>query len=154
MIKRFLLLICLCFTLVPASYAEDVYRDCINLVTDYAYYRDRFDAAGFSNLFTEDATLTVGSNTWLGRSDIRKRIEGLNNNSSILHLMSTIRIVPVDELHATGVSYATIYSAPEGSNTVEGFAIIGEYHDDFVRTEDGWKIQKRVLHSVFSYDDN
>jgi len=67
--------------------------------------------------------------------------------------MSSIHIVPVDADHATGVSYATIYSAPAGATTVEGFAVIGEYHDEFRRTPDGWKIQTRVLKSVFSYGD-
>lgn len=130
-----------------------MYRDCINLVTDYAYFRDRFDAEGFSNLFTEGATLTVVGQTWSGRGEIRKRIEGMDSSTTIRHLMSTIRIVPVDADHATGVSYATIYSTPGGNNTVEGFAIMGEYHDEFVRTAQGWKIQTRVLHSVFNYVD-
>ncbi len=154
MTKRFFLALALSIGLVPASYAGDVYRDCINLVTDYAYYRDRFDAVGFSSLFTEDASLTVVGQTWVGRDQIRSRIEGLDNSGKIRHLMSTIRIEPIDERHASGVSYATIYSAPAGSNSVEGFAIMGEYHDSFVLTDDGWRISKRELKSVFSYEDN
>ena len=153
MLKRALLILSLSFALIPAAYAGDVYRDCINLVTDYAYHRDRYDAAEFSNLFTEDASLSVGSQTWEGRSNIRARIEGLDKSGSIRHLMSTIRIEPIDELHASGVSYATIYTSAAGSNSTEGFAIIGEYHDNFVLTDDGWKISKRELKSVFSYED-
>lgn len=153
MLKRTLLILSLSFCLIPAAYAGDVYRDCINLVTDYAYHRDRFDATEFSNLFTEDASLSVGSQTWEGRSNIRARIEGLDKSGSIRHLMSTIRIEPIDELHASGVSYATIYTSSAGSNSTEGFAIIGEYHDNFVLTDDGWKISKRELKSVFSYED-
>lgn len=151
MLKRALFTLLL-FVAAPSLYAEDVYRDCINLVTDYAIYRDRFDAEGFSSLFTEDASLTVGGQTWVGRANIRARIEGLKNGSSIRHLMSTIRITPVDADNATGISYATIYSAPAGSTTVEGFALIGEYHDTFVRTADGWKISKRELHTAYTYD--
>lgn len=153
MLKRILLLSFLSLGLIPASYASDVYRDCINLVTDYAYHRDRFDAVEFSNLFTTDASLSVGNQTWEGRDNIRARIEGLDQSGTIRHLMSTIRINPIDELHATGVSYATIYTAPAGSSSVEGFAVIGEYHDSFVLTEHGWKISSRVLKPVFSYDD-
>ncbi len=153
MTKRILFIFALSFGLIPASYASDVYRDCINLVTDYAYYRDRFDAVEFSNIFTEDASLSVGNQTWVGRDDIRARIEGLDKSGSIRHLMSTIRIEPVDALHATGVSYATIYTAAGGSNSTEGFAIIGEYHDEFELTDDGWRISRRELKSVFSYED-
>ena len=153
MIRRWPSILFLSCLFIPASYAEDVYRDCINLVTDYAFHRDRYDAESFSNLFTEDASLTVGNQSWRGRINIRQRIEGLDSGTTIRHLMSTIRIEPVDELHATGVSYATIYTAADAGSTTEGFAIIGEYHDEFVLTEMGWRIQTRVLHPVFSYDD-
>jgi uncharacterized protein (TIGR02246 family) len=122
-----------------------VYRACTNLVYGYAYHRDQFNADEFANLFTENASLTVVGQTWVGREDIRQRIEGLKTGSSIRHEMSTIRIVPVDDDHATGVSYATIYSAPAGEYSVSGFVLMGEYHDDFVRTAEGWKISKRVL---------
>lgn len=153
MLKRILLILSLSLVLTPAAHANDVYRDCINLVTDYAYHRDRYDAVAFSNLFTEEASLKVGNGSWEGRSNIRARIEGLDSSGSIRHLMSTIRIEPIDELHATGVSYATIYTSAAGSNSTEGFAIIGEYHDNFELTDSGWKISKRELKSVFSYED-
>jgi len=153
MLKRLLIIAALSIGLIPASYAGDVYRDCANLVTDYAYFRDRFDAVEFSNIFTEDASLSVGSQTWEGRDNIRARIEGLDKSGTIRHLMSTIRIEPIDDLHATGVSYATIYTSTAGSNSTEGFAIIGEYHDSFVLTDDGWRISSRELKPVFSYED-
>lgn len=63
MLKRTLLALLLSLSFVPTLYAQEVYRDCINLVTDYAIYRDRFDAEGFANLFTADARLTVGGQT-------------------------------------------------------------------------------------------
>ena len=151
--KHLLLIIALSVYLIPVGYAADVYRDCANLVTDYAYFRDRFDADEFSNLFTADASLSVGNQTWEGRNNIHARIEGLDKSRSIRHLMSTIRIEPIDELHASGVSYATIYTSNAGSNSTEGFAIIGEYHDKFVLTDSGWKISDRELKSIFSYED-
>lgn len=151
MIKRLMLIAALCFSASTTSFAaEDVYRACSNLVTDYAYHRDQFNAIEFANLFTEDASLTVVNQTWIGRPDIEQRIEELKTGSTIRHEMSTIRIVPVDDDHATGVSYATIYAAPAGETSVSGFALMGEYHDEFVRTAEGWKISKRVLISKYS----
>lgn len=131
---------------------EDVFWACSNLVTDYAYHRDQFNAEQFANLFTEDASLTVVNQTWNGRMEIKQRIEDLKTGSTIRHEMSTIRIVPVDADHATGVSYATIYAAPAGVNTVSGFALMGEYHDEFVRTDEGWKFSKRELISKYSLE--
>ena len=146
-----MLITALCFSASTTSFAaEDVYRACSNLVTDYAYHRDQFNATEFANLFTEDASLTVVNQTWVGRTDIRQRIEELKTGSTIRHEMSTIRIVPVDDYHATGVSYATIYAAAAGETWVSGFVLMGEYHDEFVRTAEGWKISNRVLISKYS----
>lgn len=152
MIKKLMLIAALLLTANTSSFAanDDVYWACSNLVTDYAYHRDQFNAKEFANLFTEDASLTVVNQTWVGRAEIEQRIEGLKTGSTIRHEMSTIRIVPIDENHATGVSYATIYSAPAGETSVSGFALMGEYHDEFVRTADGWKFSKRVLFSKYS----
>lgn len=152
MTSRLLLLATLLFAAVPASYAEeDVYRAATNLINGYAYNRDNFNADAFANLFTEDASLTVVGTTWIGRDDIRARIEGLKTGSTIRHEMSTILITPIDADHATGVSYATIWSAPAGVTSVSNFALMGEYHDNFVRTAAGWRIAKRVLVQKYSY---
>jgi uncharacterized protein (TIGR02246 family) len=151
MFRKFMLVAAIYLSYVfPSFAADDVYWACSNLVTDYAYHRDQFNAKEFAELFTEDASLTVVGQTWVGRDNIEKRIEGLKTGSSIRHEMSTIRIVPIDDDNATGVSYATIYSAPAGETSVSGFALMGEYIDEFVRTADGWKISKRVLVQKYS----
>lgn len=64
--------------------------------------------------------------------------------------MSSIRINPIDADHATGVSYAVIYSAPSGSHEITGPALIADYIDRYVRTEDGRKIAHRELKTTFS----
>jgi uncharacterized protein (TIGR02246 family) len=151
MCKKIMLMAGIVLSWVSVSLAaDDVYWACSNLVTDYAYHRDQFNAEEFADLFTEDATLTVVGQTWVGRDNIQQRIEELKTGSTIRHEMSTIRIVPVDADNATGVSYATIYSAPAGETSVSGFALMGEYLDEFVRTTDGWKISKRVLVQKYS----
>ncbi len=151
MFKKFFVIVTLLFSAVSSSFAdEEMYRACTNLVVAYAYHRDQFNADEFSNLFTENAALTVVGQTWVGRTDIRQRIEGLKTGSTIRHEMSTIRIVPIDADHATGISYVTIYSAPVGETSVSGFSLMGEYHDDFVRTAEGWRISKRILVQKYS----
>ena len=149
--KKTLALVIWLLTISPAFGHEDIHQQCIDLVLGYAYHRDNFNAEEFSQLFTEDASLTVGGQTWVGREEIRGRIQELRNGSTIRHLMSTMRIVPDGEDRATGVSYVTIYNAPPGVTEVEGFLLIGEYHDEFVRTEEGWKIQTRELRPVYRY---
>lgn len=136
-------------------------RACENLVLDYAYYRDRPDAVELANLFTEDARFDFRGKTYIGREKIRARVAAGVNGPTFRHLMSTIKIFPEDADHAHGVSYVTVYAATRTSSAesvasdvkaplpVENFAGIGEYHDKFVRTPDGWKISHRSYVSVF-----
>lgn len=147
------LLVAFLLTFTHFSYGASIEQECTNLVLDYAYYRDRPEPEAFANVFAEDAVLTVGADSWTGRAAIRERLNGAENGPKYRHLMSTIRIFPVDENHATGVSYVTVYNAPKGATTVEGFAAIGEYHDEFVRTDEGWKIQSRRFVAEFRYAD-
>lgn len=158
-----------CFIVVPASVvffvssffvnssahanddAASIRQDCIDLVLDYAFYRDRPDAAGVANLFTEDGVIELLGDRFVGKEAIHARIEAGVGGPVFRHLMSTIRIFPQDLDHAQGISYVTVYvAAPgEGPRPVESFAGIGEYHDDFVRTAAGWKIQNRKYVPVF-----
>ncbi len=136
----------------PVSLADPVSEACRALVLDYAYYRDRPDADAVAELFTEDATLSVLGQQYVGREAIRARIRAGEDGPLFRHLMSTIRIFPGDDDHATGVSYVTVYSAPAGAlpRPVTAFAGVGEYHDKFVRTAAGWRIQQRDFVLVLS----
>ncbi|MEM7077023.1 MAG: nuclear transport factor 2 family protein [Pseudomonadota bacterium] len=129
---------------------DDVRKACTDLVLDYAYYRDRPDADALAALFAEDAELSVLGQTYVGREAITARLRGAENGPSFRHLMSTIRIFPVDATFARGVSYVTVYSAPHGASEVEGFLGMGEYHDEFVLTEQGWRIAAREYVPVYT----
>jgi len=129
---------------------------CTDLVLDYALYRDQLDVENMAALFTAQARLSVQGNTYVGQEAIRKRIEGAKAGPKTRHLMSTIRIKPVSATKATGISYVTVYTTPgpahekEGEvQFVEGFAIIGNYIDEFERTAEGWRIAARRLEGAF-----
>jgi len=153
MFKRVMFTALLMITAIPISFAADTEKDCTNLVLDYAYYRDRPEPEKFSKLFALNGSLSVGGETWVGRQAILDRLEDSRDGPVYRHLMSTIRIFPVDADHATGVSYVTVYNAPPDKRSVEGFAAIGEYHDNFIRTDEGWKIESREFVPVFFYGD-
>ena len=126
-------------------WADATDDDCRQLIMDYAWYRDHPDADAYAALFTEDAELSILGETFKGRDAIAQRLTAASG--STVHLMSTVRITKVDDDSATGVSYVTVYTAPPGPgpHTVSGYAAIGEYHDDFQKTDAGWQIKKRVL---------
>ncbi len=132
---------------------------CTELVLDYAYFRDRLDADAVANLFTEDARMFVLGETFNGRQAIRRRIEQAKasaDNPTMRHMMSTIRIFPIDAGNAEGVSYITVYGAVTDKlpAPVDGFLAVGEYRDKFVLTAAGWKIADREFVPVFTPTQN
>lgn len=137
---------------------QSIEQACESLVLDYAYYRDREDAQlaaqGVAAVFTEDATLTVNGQSFRGRQAIFDRIAQQTNAPLTAHMMSTIRIFPEGPSRAIGVSYATIYVAPrptQGSALAEGFTAVGEYHDVFTLTSQGWRIANRTYIARIRY---
>ena len=152
---RRLMLVLLLVGCAPVK--EDIEAACTDLVRDYAYHRDRLDAAEVANLFTEDAKMSVLGQEFDGRGAIERRMLDGKGGPVTRHLMSTIRIFPESADRATGVSYVTVYISPrrdgDGPLPVEGFGGIGEYHDVFERTSDGWKIAARTFVPVFAYED-
>ena len=70
-------------------------------------------------------------------------------------MMSTIRITPLSNDRAIGISYVTVYAAPgaEGQiQSVAGPTILGNYVDEFERTPEGWRIASRRLDVAFRSD--
>lgn len=132
---------------------QQIVAACTDLVLDYALLRDQGDVDGYTGLFSETGSLTLRGQTITGVDAIRQRMREARNGPRTRHLMSTIRIKPVDESRATGISYATVYLAPEPADSgpayVDGFAAIGNYVDEFVRTPEGWRIQSRVFEEAF-----
>lgn len=126
-------------------------RACTDLVLDYAYHRDRPDADGVAGIFAEDAVLSVLGQDFVGRDAIRARLQGAENGPVFRHMMSTVRIFVESDDRASGVSYVTVYSAPPGGlpRPLDAPLGVGEYHDKFVRTAAGWKIQRREFIPVF-----
>ena len=130
--------------------ADGAKAACRELVTGYAFHRDRADGDAVGALFTEDATFDLMGEVFRGRSAIRARVDAGASGPVYRHLMSTVHIELTGPETARGVSYVTVYSAPGPlPATLAAWAAIGEYHDDFVRTPDGWKIQRRTFVPTF-----
>jgi hypothetical protein len=135
-----------------ASADQTAMAACRALVLDYAYYRDRYDANGYANLFAEHAVLSILGVDYEGRAAIKARLLENRDRPVIRHHMSTIKIFAVDAATARGVSYVTVYMEPATGElpvTSAGFTTIGEYHDTFERTDTGWKIARRDFKQTF-----
>jgi len=152
--------------LTPATAAAELSREsaqqivlaCTDLVLDYALYRDQLEVENMAALFTDDAQLSIRGQTYVGQQAIRARVQQAAKGPTTRHLMSTIRIKPLSADKATGISYVTVYAAPQAEQQayqqgelpqVDGFAIIGNYVDVFERTAQGWRIASRRLEGAF-----
>ena len=133
---------------------REIIFDCQQLVTDYAYYRDLRDADEFAELFTEDARMYARGHWNEGRQALRDHVNGDDMDTVSMHLMTTIKIIPQDEISATGISYVAVAHKPKAEDEsapvpLDNFVVVGKYHDVFVLTDDGWKISERIFRPIF-----
>lgn len=134
---------------------RDIQRDCEALSIAYARAIDFRDFDDFLALFAEDGVLDVGRvirNREALRDSISQRPDGLRTR----HIITNIFIDVVDEDHARGISYLTLYKhLSEDSNPPPGPvdstlpAAVGHYEDHFIRTSGGWRFQSRTGHLAF-----
>jgi hypothetical protein len=122
--------------------------ECRAQVADYAYYWDHNDADGMAGVFTPDATLTLGDQTFTGPEAIVGRMQAREAGSVIRHLMTTVHVERTGADSARGVSYVSIYMGrqpDQGLTSVDGFALMGEYHDTFAVNDGDCRIAERRL---------
>lgn len=127
------------------------------LSDNYGYYRDHFMVDEYLSIWAEDAIAIDGDRMWEGHEELRTRVPAPTSTRLSMHVMSTSHIDIIDESHATGVHYATIYGArldgPREQNEIietGGVYLIAKYTDEYVLTDEGWKISRREIDRVFS----
>ena len=135
-------------------------QSCERLVLDFAYFSDHRENEALAKLFTPDGTMTRPSgDTLVGRKAILKEYQSRPAGRITRHLCTNIRIVVESEDRARGLTYALVYSALANEPPLQHFGpkveprqLIGEFEDEFVRTDDGWKIASRrarfVMHTA------
>ena len=125
--------------------------ECERLISDYAYFRDREEPEPYAAVFARDGVFEFRGTRFEGRQAIAARLAEGAGKVITRHVMSNVRIDPIGPDEAAGTSLVTLYQADLGElpRSVEGFVGIGEYHDRFVRTDEGWKIAHRKFVDVY-----
>jgi ketosteroid isomerase-like protein len=136
-----------------------VERACERLVLDFAFFSDHRDYEALASLFTPDGTMARPSGAPLsGRAAILDAYRSRPADRMTRHICTNIRITVESPERARGFTYALLYTAnanepPERHLGIKADAshMVGEFEDDFVRTEDGWRIASRrarfVMHT-------
>jgi uncharacterized protein (TIGR02246 family) len=129
----------------------DADRDAIRaLLARYCHLLDdgRFDEWG--RLFTEDAALSVMGGTHAGRDAIVAFISAAQGpDDRGRHLISEpdISLEPGAGTASVATDYAFIARGAKGLAVTSA----GRYHDELVRTDDGWRFRSRQI--VFVGDE-
>jgi len=131
-------------------------RECERLTFRYCEAVDLGHASRLADTFAEDGVFEAGGLHLAGREEIRRvftereRVRELRTR----HVCTNLHIDVLDDATATGVVYLTLYRR-RGSedwsvpvlNTAP--AVVGSYHDRYVRTSDCWRIASRHQQVVF-----
>lgn len=134
-------------------------RRCLALMTAYNTHLDARDVPAFLALFTEDAMWTRLNAPVIelpGHAAIARFIARLPKGVVSRHLMLNPRIHVIDADSATGDCFGLVVRGPEGDGSfpvkMRGVELLCEYHDDFRRIGDGWRITRRAMTRLIDAD--
>jgi hypothetical protein len=129
-------------------------HDCMKLMVGYCIHADHDQADEFASVFSEDGVWVQGSGEEVrGRDALSAYIRGRPGRTLTRHVITNMLVAVVSGDMATGIAYAMAFRDRDydGGGTAPMRAASGvlEYHDEFRRTDEGWKIQLRRSVPVF-----
>jgi hypothetical protein len=125
---------------------------CAKLINQFAVYNDAARYEELAALFTADGSYarpTDPDNYLKGRAAILAAFKGRPAEKLTRHLITNILIEVASPASAEGICYVTLYAgstdqpAPKFGYLAAPSQLIGEYHDQFTLTAEGWKFSKR-----------
>lgn len=137
----------------------NIEQACIKLVNQFAVFNDSSRFAELMDLFIADARYArpIAPDVFIvGKADILASFEARPKERVGRHLMTNIIIDVLGPTSAKGICYVTLYSGTEGQKAekfglqAQASQFIGEYHDEFVLTDQGWKFSQRGGNIIFS----
>jgi 3-phenylpropionate/cinnamic acid dioxygenase small subunit len=133
---------------VPQLSLEDRYA-IEGLVNEYAWLLDHQRWHEVADLCTDDAVLSIRRREIVGKEGLAEWAEyrAAKGARKTLHQMTNLRIDAVDQNHATGVAALVLHMA-KGSGNTTYVDLVGDYHDEYVRTPDGWRFRRRRLVNI------
>lgn len=131
--------------------------ECRKLSIAYARHVDFKEYDLFVKLFAPEGELNLTGNPVVGHDKLKKAMARRPDTLQSRHVLTNIYIHVIDEDHAEGISYLTLYrhegdnqdGAESGPREIAGPAAVGHYSDTFIRTAGGWRFSRRTLHFAF-----
>lgn len=124
-------------------------RACARLVTRYCHLVDGGTASQVADLFTEDGVWSSPEKTMAGRAEIARGFAARERNVGRMsrHICNNLLLDIQNDNAVQGVVCLTLYrhdgEVGRRTSPLTGPALVGEYRDRFVRTEAGWRFERR-----------
>lgn len=135
--------------------ARDADRAALRrLVEQYARGADTRDGVLYAGAFTDDAVLVTNRGEIRGRAALEATAPKLARYEVTMHLVANhyVEFDPADADRATGLAYCVANHV----HTVDGvrrvYVMNIAYHDRYVRTADGWRMEHRRLELLWDED--
>lgn len=134
-----------------------VERSCERLIVEYCRRVDFGEAAGIADLFTEDGRWEGTDLVLEGRERIRawfEKREGVTRRVS-RHVCTNVGVEVASSTEASSLCYLINYrhDRREGDETLpvptEVPKFVGELHDTFRLTDEGWRFASRLVTVAF-----
>ncbi len=137
---------------IPDS-GTDCELACTRLCIAFANLIDARAYPRLAELFTPDGCWTRPERSLRGRDAILAYLLGRPAQAITRHLCTNIQITPLTGHEATGMCYVMYFHAADeaqGLPVPTTLPLIGEYHDVYTRTGEGWRIRDRRIRVVFA----
>jgi hypothetical protein len=122
------------------------------LVVEAAWRVDLGTADTLYELFVQDGTLTLGETVLKGWEQIREwgrsAVEA-HTFDGIRHVCGNMRFLATGDDTAEGITVLSVYFDDEHKPGTSVPWTVGEDHDQFVRTDHGWRLSARRWVSLF-----
>jgi uncharacterized protein (TIGR02246 family) len=131
---------------------EQACRDLIAAVTQRG---DRREIEAAAALFAEDGVWIRGGRPWQGRAAVSESYGRLPATQVTRHISSNCVVTVEDADHASAITYYVAYhhdpgiASPAFPVPLDPPFSLGEWHDRFVRTAEGWRIAQRETRRLF-----
>lgn len=133
---------------MPLTGNVSLASECTRLAHRFCLLADRSDAAGVANLFTADGKFERGDLRVEGRPGIEEMTASRPQGMVTRHLLTTSLVEAIGDDTADGRHYCLVYVSGAGQSPER--PIVGEYHDRYRLTDEGWRIESRVVSTPFS----
>ena len=132
---------------------------CSKLCNQFAVFNDAGRYDELAALFTDDgryARPTDPDNFLKGKAAILAAFKARPQDKVTRHLITNIVVDVTGATTARGICYVTLYNGST-NNPAEKFGfkanpsvLVGEYHDEFVLTDSGWRFSQRGGRLIFT----